>query len=128
MFLFLVDDGPYSKGSKDSGGLDTALVSRRQSIPGNCMCSCLFTWICSSGCFDRETNQIIASCTVLDCPSCHLAPEEDYWEMLGTKPEASCLLIMGTEFSPSPCISSSPLDNHFLSFSSFSKINAAGSF
>ncbi|XP_060544279.1 glutamate receptor-interacting protein 2 isoform X10 [Pantherophis guttatus] len=27
------DDGPYSKGSKDSGGLDTALVSRRQSIP-----------------------------------------------------------------------------------------------
>ncbi|XP_075794883.1 glutamate receptor-interacting protein 2 isoform X5 [Pelodiscus sinensis] len=29
----LRDDGPYSKGSKDSGGLDTALVSRRQSIP-----------------------------------------------------------------------------------------------
>ncbi|XP_044879812.1 glutamate receptor-interacting protein 2 isoform X9 [Mauremys mutica] len=29
----LADDGPYSKGSKDSGGLDTALVSRRQSIP-----------------------------------------------------------------------------------------------
>ncbi|XP_070594428.1 glutamate receptor-interacting protein 2 isoform X3 [Erythrolamprus reginae] len=27
------DDGPYSKGSKDSGGLDTTLVSRRQSIP-----------------------------------------------------------------------------------------------
>ncbi|XP_069499511.1 glutamate receptor-interacting protein 2 isoform X2 [Ambystoma mexicanum] len=27
------DDGPYAKGSKDSGGLDTALVSRRQSIP-----------------------------------------------------------------------------------------------
>ncbi|RMB98904.1 hypothetical protein DUI87_24448 [Hirundo rustica rustica] len=27
------DDGPYSKGSKDSGGMDTALVSRRQSIP-----------------------------------------------------------------------------------------------
>ncbi|XP_044307489.1 glutamate receptor-interacting protein 2 isoform X3 [Varanus komodoensis] len=27
------DDGPYSKGSKESGGLDTALVSRRQSIP-----------------------------------------------------------------------------------------------
>ncbi|KAK9406119.1 glutamate receptor-interacting protein 2 [Crotalus adamanteus] len=27
------NDGPYSKGSKDSGGLDTALVSRRQSIP-----------------------------------------------------------------------------------------------
>uniref|UniRef100_A0A8C7E7M2 Glutamate receptor interacting protein 2 n=1 Tax=Naja naja TaxID=35670 RepID=A0A8C7E7M2_NAJNA len=26
-------DGPYSKGSKDSGGLDTTLVSRRQSIP-----------------------------------------------------------------------------------------------
>ncbi|KAI1234488.1 hypothetical protein IHE44_0003541 [Lamprotornis superbus] len=26
-------DGPYSKGSKDSGGMDTALVSRRQSIP-----------------------------------------------------------------------------------------------
>uniref|UniRef100_A0A8D0HDS7 Glutamate receptor interacting protein 2 n=1 Tax=Sphenodon punctatus TaxID=8508 RepID=A0A8D0HDS7_SPHPU len=26
-------DGPYSKGSKDSSGLDTALVSRRQSIP-----------------------------------------------------------------------------------------------
>uniref|UniRef100_A0A803T3I5 Glutamate receptor interacting protein 2 n=1 Tax=Anolis carolinensis TaxID=28377 RepID=A0A803T3I5_ANOCA len=32
-FLPLIDDGPYSKGSKDSGGLDTALVSRRQSIP-----------------------------------------------------------------------------------------------
>ncbi|XP_033921923.1 glutamate receptor-interacting protein 2 isoform X3 [Melopsittacus undulatus] len=29
----LRDDGPYSKGSKDSGGMDTALVSRRQSIP-----------------------------------------------------------------------------------------------
>ncbi|XP_064931676.1 glutamate receptor-interacting protein 2 isoform X2 [Columba livia] len=27
------DDGPYSKGSKDSGGMDAALVSRRQSIP-----------------------------------------------------------------------------------------------
>ncbi|KAJ7398608.1 Glutamate receptor-interacting protein 2 [Pitangus sulphuratus] len=27
------NDGPYSKGSKDSGGMDTALVSRRQSIP-----------------------------------------------------------------------------------------------
>ncbi|XP_026532338.1 glutamate receptor-interacting protein 2 [Notechis scutatus] len=27
------DDGPYSKGSKDSGGLDTTLVLRRQSIP-----------------------------------------------------------------------------------------------
>uniref|UniRef100_A0A8C9G537 Glutamate receptor interacting protein 2 n=1 Tax=Pavo cristatus TaxID=9049 RepID=A0A8C9G537_PAVCR len=27
------DDGPYSKGSKDSGGMDSALVSRRQSIP-----------------------------------------------------------------------------------------------
>nr|XP_020836790.1 LOW QUALITY PROTEIN: glutamate receptor-interacting protein 2 [Phascolarctos cinereus] len=27
------DDGPYSKGSKDSGGADTALVCRRQSIP-----------------------------------------------------------------------------------------------
>ncbi|XP_038628574.1 glutamate receptor-interacting protein 2 [Tachyglossus aculeatus] len=27
------DDGPYSKGSKDSGGLDMALVCRRQSIP-----------------------------------------------------------------------------------------------
>uniref|UniRef100_A0A4X2L8Y1 Glutamate receptor interacting protein 2 n=1 Tax=Vombatus ursinus TaxID=29139 RepID=A0A4X2L8Y1_VOMUR len=26
-------DGPYSKGSKDSGGADTALVCRRQSIP-----------------------------------------------------------------------------------------------
>ncbi|KAL9838405.1 glutamate receptor-interacting protein 2 isoform 3-T3 [Geothlypis trichas] len=29
----LRDDGPYSKGSKDSGGMDAALVSRRQSIP-----------------------------------------------------------------------------------------------
>uniref|UniRef100_A0A6I8PKH1 Glutamate receptor interacting protein 2 n=1 Tax=Ornithorhynchus anatinus TaxID=9258 RepID=A0A6I8PKH1_ORNAN len=28
-----LDDGPYSKGSKDSGGLDTSLVCRRQSIP-----------------------------------------------------------------------------------------------
>uniref|UniRef100_A0A8C3D574 Glutamate receptor interacting protein 2 n=1 Tax=Cairina moschata TaxID=8855 RepID=A0A8C3D574_CAIMO len=27
------DDGPYSKGSKDSGGMDAALLSRRQSIP-----------------------------------------------------------------------------------------------
>ncbi|XP_062441181.1 glutamate receptor-interacting protein 2 isoform X4 [Rhea pennata] len=27
------DDGPYSKGSKDSGGMDATLVSRRQSIP-----------------------------------------------------------------------------------------------
>lgn len=35
MFVLLTDDGPYSKGSKDSGGMDTALVSRRQSIPGN---------------------------------------------------------------------------------------------
>lgn len=33
-FALLTDDGPYSKGSKDSGGVDTALVSRRQSIPG----------------------------------------------------------------------------------------------
>ncbi|XP_067400440.1 glutamate receptor-interacting protein 2 isoform X4 [Emydura macquarii macquarii] len=32
-FSFPEDDGPYSKGSKDSSGLDTALVSRRQSIP-----------------------------------------------------------------------------------------------
>lgn len=34
MFALLTDDGPYSKGSKDSGGMDAALVSRRQSIPG----------------------------------------------------------------------------------------------
>lgn len=34
MFALLTDDGPYSKGSKDSSGMDTALVSRRQSIPG----------------------------------------------------------------------------------------------
>lgn len=34
VFALLTDDGPYSKGSKDSGGMDTALVSRRQSIPG----------------------------------------------------------------------------------------------
>ncbi|XP_034287453.1 glutamate receptor-interacting protein 2 isoform X5 [Pantherophis guttatus] len=33
LHLCVKDDGPYSKGSKDSGGLDTALVSRRQSIP-----------------------------------------------------------------------------------------------
>uniref|UniRef100_A0A672V3R2 Glutamate receptor interacting protein 2 n=1 Tax=Strigops habroptila TaxID=2489341 RepID=A0A672V3R2_STRHB len=33
VFALLTDDGPYSKGSKDSGGMDTALVSRRQSIP-----------------------------------------------------------------------------------------------
>ncbi|XP_034287451.1 glutamate receptor-interacting protein 2 isoform X3 [Pantherophis guttatus] len=32
-YTWNTDDGPYSKGSKDSGGLDTALVSRRQSIP-----------------------------------------------------------------------------------------------
>ncbi|XP_061474423.1 glutamate receptor-interacting protein 2 isoform X6 [Rhineura floridana] len=31
--LCVRDDSPYSKGSKDSSGLDTALVSRRQSIP-----------------------------------------------------------------------------------------------
>lgn len=29
------DDGPYSKGSKDAGGADVALICRRQSIPGN---------------------------------------------------------------------------------------------
>lgn len=34
VFTLLTDDGPYSKGSKDSGGMDAALVSRRQSIPG----------------------------------------------------------------------------------------------
>lgn len=34
VFALLTDDGPYSKGSKDSGGMDAALVSRRQSIPG----------------------------------------------------------------------------------------------
>lgn len=34
LFALLPDDGPYSKGSKDSGGMDSALVSRRQSIPG----------------------------------------------------------------------------------------------
>lgn len=34
MFALLTDDGPYLKGSKDSGGMDAALVSRRQSIPG----------------------------------------------------------------------------------------------
>uniref|UniRef100_A0A7M4FHR0 Glutamate receptor interacting protein 2 n=1 Tax=Crocodylus porosus TaxID=8502 RepID=A0A7M4FHR0_CROPO len=28
-----VNDGPYSKGSKDSSGMEAALVSRRQSIP-----------------------------------------------------------------------------------------------
>uniref|UniRef100_A0A8C5TBP4 Glutamate receptor interacting protein 2 n=1 Tax=Malurus cyaneus samueli TaxID=2593467 RepID=A0A8C5TBP4_9PASS len=33
VFALLTDDGPYSKGSKDSGGMDAALVSRRQSIP-----------------------------------------------------------------------------------------------
>ncbi|OXB82981.1 UNVERIFIED_CONTAM: hypothetical protein H355_001324, partial [Colinus virginianus] len=33
LFALLPDDGPYSKGSKDSGGMDSALVSRRQSIP-----------------------------------------------------------------------------------------------
>ncbi|KAJ7316937.1 hypothetical protein JRQ81_003099, partial [Phrynocephalus forsythii] len=31
--MFCGDDGPYSKGNKESGGMDTALVSRRQSIP-----------------------------------------------------------------------------------------------
>ncbi|XP_029457243.1 LOW QUALITY PROTEIN: glutamate receptor-interacting protein 2 [Rhinatrema bivittatum] len=31
--LCIGDDGPYSKGSKDSGGNDTTMVSRRQSIP-----------------------------------------------------------------------------------------------
>lgn len=34
VFALFTDDGPYSKGSKDSGGMDAALVSRRQSIPG----------------------------------------------------------------------------------------------
>ncbi|XP_043934542.1 glutamate receptor-interacting protein 2 isoform X2 [Protopterus annectens] len=29
----LRDDGPYGKGNKDAGGVDSALVSRRQSIP-----------------------------------------------------------------------------------------------
>uniref|UniRef100_A0A8C3GUM1 Glutamate receptor interacting protein 2 n=1 Tax=Corvus moneduloides TaxID=1196302 RepID=A0A8C3GUM1_CORMO len=33
LHLCTTDDGPYSKGSKDSGGMDAALVSRRQSIP-----------------------------------------------------------------------------------------------
>uniref|UniRef100_A0A8C0VLT8 Glutamate receptor interacting protein 2 n=1 Tax=Cyanistes caeruleus TaxID=156563 RepID=A0A8C0VLT8_CYACU len=33
VFALLTDDGPYSKGSKDSAGMDAALVSRRQSIP-----------------------------------------------------------------------------------------------
>ncbi|XP_059712557.1 glutamate receptor-interacting protein 2 isoform X5 [Haemorhous mexicanus] len=33
LHLCTADDGPYSKGSKDSGGMDAALVSRRQSIP-----------------------------------------------------------------------------------------------
>lgn len=33
--LLPTDDGPYSKGGKDTGGADVALACRRQSIPGN---------------------------------------------------------------------------------------------
>lgn len=33
--LLPADDGPYSKGGKDTGGADVALACRRQSIPGN---------------------------------------------------------------------------------------------
>lgn len=35
IFLSPADDGPYSKGGKDAGGADVALVCRRQSIPGD---------------------------------------------------------------------------------------------
>lgn len=33
-YLSPADDGPYSKGGKDTAGADGALVCRRQSIPG----------------------------------------------------------------------------------------------
>ncbi len=34
LFSCPADDGPYSKGNKDSTGPDNSLTSRRQSIPG----------------------------------------------------------------------------------------------
>lgn len=34
MDSYPTDDGPYSKGNKDSTGPDNSLISRRQSIPG----------------------------------------------------------------------------------------------
>ncbi|KAJ6634381.1 hypothetical protein lerEdw1_014047, partial [Lerista edwardsae] len=73
VYLLLVDDGPYSKGSKDSGGLDTALVSRRQSIPGTIPgeLECVMSFILRAGNFSpsglAENKDIWGLCSGLEC-------------------------------------------------------------